>query len=89
VVATPEAAPSRQPGLVVSLCSIAAGLVGFGVPVVGMLASLAGICLGIWGFRLGRAARYPRSTVCGVTGISISVLSFVFWPYVMLSSSYH
>jgi hypothetical protein len=87
--AAPVAAVKYQPGLVVSLCSIATGLVGFGVPVVGMLASLAGIGLGIWGFRLGRAARYPRSIVCSVTGISISVLSFVFWPYVMLSSSYH
>jgi hypothetical protein len=89
VTTTPEAAPKQQPGLVVSLCSIAVGLIGFGVPVVGMLASLAGIGLGIWGFRLGRIARYPRGTVCGIAGISISILSFVFWPYVMLSSSYH
>lgn len=82
-------APSEQPGFVVSLCSIAAGLIGFGVPVLGMLASCAGIGLGIWGFRQGRAAHYPRSVVCGIAGISVSVLSFVFWPYVMLSSSYH
>ena len=68
---------------------IAAGLIGFSVPVIGMIASCIGIWLGVRGFRRGRAARYPRSIVCGVTGISISVLSFVFWPYVMLSSSYH
>jgi hypothetical protein len=88
-VATPAAVLKQQPGLVISLCSIAAGLIGFGVPVLGMLASCAGIGLGIWGFRQGRAAHYPRSIVCGIAGISVSVLSFVFWPYVMLSSSYH
>jgi hypothetical protein len=87
-VPTPIVLPS-QPGFGISLCSIAAGLVGFGVPVVGMLASCAGIGLGIWGFRQGRAAHYRRSIVCGITGISVSIVSFVFWPYVMLSSSYH
>jgi hypothetical protein len=87
VVATPAAVLKPQPGLVVGLCSIAAGLIGFGV--LGMLASCAGIGLGIWGFRQGRAAHYPRSIVCGIAGIAVSVLSFVFWPYVMLSSSYH
>ena len=86
---TPEAAPKQQPGLVVGLCSIGAGLVGFSVPVLGMLVSLGGIGLGIWGFRQGRAAHYRRSIVCGITGISVSIVSFVFWPYVMLSSSYH
>ena len=78
----------QQPGLVISLCSIAAGLIGFGVPVLGMLASCAGIGLGIWGFRRGRAAHYPRSVACGIAGISVSILSFVFWTYVLLSSSY-
>jgi len=88
-VPTPVVALKQQPGLVISLCSIAAGLMGFGVPVLGMLASCVGIGLGIWGFRQGRAAHYRRSIVCGIAGISVSVLSFVFWPYVMLSSSYH
>ncbi len=89
MVATPEAAPNQQPGLVVSLCSIAASLIGFSVPVIGMIASCIGIWLGVRGFRRGRAAHYTAGTVCGVIGLSVSVLSFVFWPYVMLSSSYH
>jgi hypothetical protein len=79
----------NQPGFVVGLCSIAAGLVGFGMPVVGMLVSCIGIGLGIWAFRKGRAAHYRRSIVCGIAGIVLSVLSFVFWPYVMVASSYH
>jgi hypothetical protein len=81
-------APAKQPGFVVSLCSIAAGLVGFGVPVVGMLASLAGIGLGIWGFRQGRAAHFLRSIACGLIGIAVSVGGIVFWVCVVLFESY-
>jgi hypothetical protein len=87
VAVAPVALP-QQPGFGVGLCSIALGVLGFGVPVLGMLASCAGIGLGIWGFRRGRAAHYPRSVACGIAGISVSILSFVFWPYVLLSSSY-
>jgi hypothetical protein len=79
----------NQPGFLISLCSIAAGLVGFGMPVVGMLVSCVGVGLGIWALRRGRAAHYRRSVVCGIVGISLSVLSFVFWPYVIVTSSYH
>jgi hypothetical protein len=86
---TPVVALKPQPGLVVSLCSIAAGLIGFGVPVLGMLASCAGIGLGIWGFRQGRAAHYTPSIACGIIGTSISVLSIVFWVCAILFESYH
>jgi hypothetical protein len=79
----------QQPGLVISLCSIAAGLIGFGVPALGMLASCAGIGLGIWGFRQGRAAHYTPSIACGIIGTSISVLSIVFWVCAILFESYH
>ena len=82
------AVPSQQPGFIIGLCSIAAGLIGFGVPVVGMLGSLAGIGLGIWGFRLGRPAHYPRSITCGLIGVTLSVLSIVFCVCVVLFSSY-
>jgi hypothetical protein len=86
---TLPSAVQSQPGFVVSLCSIGAGLVGFGVPVLGMLASLAGIGLGIWGFRQGRAAHYSRSVVCSLIGIAVSALSIVFWVCVVLFESYH
>ena len=77
-----EAVQNPQPGLVVGLCSIAAGLIGFAVPVIGMIASLAGIRLGVWAFRQGHAARYAPSTICGLIGI-------VFWVCVVLFESYH
>jgi hypothetical protein len=79
---------NRQPGFVVSLCSIAAGLVGFGVPVIGMIASFAGIGLGVWGFRQGRAAHYTPSVTCGLIGITVSVLGIVFWVCAILFESY-
>jgi hypothetical protein len=78
-----------QPGFVVSLCSIAAGLVGFSVPVLGMIASCAGIWLGIWGFHQGRAARYTPSVACGLVGLILSLLSIVFWVCAILFESYH
>jgi hypothetical protein len=86
---TPAAVQNQQPGLVVSLCSIAAGMVGFGVPVLGVIAACVGIWLGVWGFRQGRAAHYTPSIICGVIGISVSVLSIVFWVCVVLFESYH
>jgi hypothetical protein len=87
---SPEAPiPSQQPGFVVSLCSVAAGLVGFGVPVLGMIASCAGIWLGIRGFRKGRAAHYTPSMTCGIGGIAVSVLGIVFWVCAILFESYH
>jgi hypothetical protein len=82
------AAENPQPGLVAGLCSIAAGLVGFGVPVLGTIASCAGIGLGIWGFRQGRAAHYTRGAVCGLVGVSVSVLGIVFWVCAVLFESY-
>jgi hypothetical protein len=81
-------APCRQPGFVVGLCSIAAGLIGFGVPIIGMLASLVGIGLGIWAIRQGRAAHYRPSIICGILGASVAGLSIVFWVCVVLFESY-
>ena len=86
---TPEAAPKQQPGLVVGLCSIGAGLVGFSVPVLGMLVSLGGIGLGIWGFRQGRAGHSPRSVACSLIGIAVSIGGIVFWVCALLFESYH
>ncbi len=83
------AAQQQQPGLVVSLCAIAVGLVGFGVPILGMIASCVGIGLGIWGFRQGRVGSYTTGIVCGLVGIAVSVLGIVFWVCVVLFESYH
>ena len=87
-VSTPEDLP-KQPGFVASLCSIAAGLIGFGVPVLGMIASCAGIGLGIWGFRQGRSAHYAPGSICGIVGVAVSVLGIVFWVCAILFESYH
>jgi hypothetical protein len=84
----PEAIQNPQPGLVIGLCSITAGMVGFGVPVIGMIASLAGIGLGVWAFRQGRAAGYRPASTCGLVGIAVSVLGIVFWVCVVLFESY-
>src|SRR5580704_11638024 len=78
-LATSAAAQNQQPGLVVGLLSIAAGLIGFGVPVLGMIASCAGIWLGVRGFRQSRPTRYTPGIVCGLVGTSASILSIVFW----------
>ena len=87
-MAEPATVSPQQPGFVVSLCSIAAGLVGFGVPVLGLIASFAGIALGIRGFRQGRAAGYRPSAICGLIGMAASVLGIVFWVCVVLFESY-
>jgi len=88
-IMTPAAAQNPQPGLVASLCSIAAGLVGFGVPVLGMIVSCVGIWLGVMGFRRGRAAHYNPGTVCGIVGAALSVLGIVYWVCAILFESYH
>jgi hypothetical protein len=87
-MSAPEAVRNPQPGLVAGLCSIAAGLVGFGVPVLGVMASFAGIALGIWACRQGRAAGYRPGATCGLIGIAASVLGIVFWVCVVLFESY-
>jgi hypothetical protein len=63
-------------------------VVGFGVPVLGMIASCVGIWLGIVGFRQGRATNYSPSIICGIIGISFGGLSIVYWMSVILFESY-
>lgn|SRR5271154_7199120 len=84
----PVAVQNQQPGLIVSVCSIVAGVVGFGVPILGMIASCIGIWLGVKGVRQGRAANYTPSTICGVIGISVAGLSIVYWVSAVLFESY-
>jgi hypothetical protein len=88
-LATSRAVQNQQPGLVVGLLSIAAGLIGFGVPVLGMIASCAGIWLGVRGFRQSRPTHYTPGIVCGLIGVSVSILGIVFWVCAILFESYH
>jgi hypothetical protein len=84
----PAAVQNRQPGLIVSVCSLVAGVVGFSVPILGMIASCVGIWLGVKGVRQGRAATHTASIICGVIGISVSGLSIVYWVSAVLFESY-
>ena len=85
-----EARPIRdaRPGLTAGLGSIVAGVIGFCVPVVGMIASCAGIYLGVKAIRRGRASRDRTNLACGVTGTTLSGLGIVFWVIVILFESY-
>jgi hypothetical protein len=89
--ATPPAANGlvAQPGLIVGLCAIALGLIGFSIPVLGTIASCIGIWLGIGGFRHGRSMHYTPGVACGLIGISVSVLSIIYWVCAILFESYH
>jgi protein-S-isoprenylcysteine O-methyltransferase Ste14 len=87
-VTNPAAVQNQQPGLAVGVCSIVAGVVGFSIPVLGMIASCAGIWLGVRGFRQGRAGNYAPSIVCAIIGISLSGLGIVFWVTAVLFESY-
>jgi len=88
-VTNPAAVQNQQPGLGVSICSIIAGVVGFSIPILGMIASCIGIWLGVRGFRQGRAGNYTPGIICAVIGIFLSVLSIVYWVSAVLFESYH
>ena len=84
-------APAVQqplPGLIAGVCSIVAGIVGFSVPVLGMVASCVGIWLGVRAFRAGRSANYRPSAICGGIGIAASILGMVFWVCAVMFESY-
>ena len=88
-VTDPAAVQNQQPGLVISICSIGAGVVGFGIPILGMIASCIGIWLGVRGFRQGRAGNYTPSIICAIIGIFLSGLSIIYWVSAILFESYH
>lgn len=88
IIPSAEAVQQLLPGLVAGVCSIVASIVGFSVPVVGMVASFAGIWLGVRAIRTGRAAGYRPSAICGGIGIIVSLLGIVFWVCVILFESY-
>lgn len=83
-----EAVQTPAPGLIAGIGSIVTAVIGFGVPVLGMVASCVGIWLGITAVRRGRSTRYNPSVTCGVIGISLAVLGIVFWVCVVLFESY-
>jgi uncharacterized membrane protein HdeD (DUF308 family) len=79
---------NEQPGLIAGVCSIVAGVTGFSVPVVGMIASCVGIWLGVSGFRRGRSASYRPSIICGIIGALVSILGIAYWVSAVLFESY-
>lgn len=84
-----SAAPNRQPGLIAGACAIFAGAVGFGIPILGMVASGVGIWLGIKAVRQGRRSNYTPSVACGAIGAALSALAIVFWVCVAVFESHH
>jgi len=76
------------PGLIAGIGSIVAGVIGFSIPVLGMVVSCVGIWLGIRAMRAGRAARYSTSTTCGIIGTGVSVVGIAFWVCAILFESY-
>jgi hypothetical protein len=88
-VTDPAPAVNQQPGLAAGVCSIVAGVVGFSIPVLGMIASCIGIWLGVRGFQQGRAGNYAPGVICAIIGIFLSGLSIVFWVSAILFESYH
>jgi hypothetical protein len=87
-VTNPAAVQNQQPGLAVSVCSIVAGVVGFSIPILGMIASCVGIWLGVRGFRQGRAGNYTPNIICAIIGMFLSGLSIVYWVSAILFESY-
>jgi len=81
--------PVPAPGVISGVLSIIAGGAGFGIPIVGMIGSLIGIWLGIMAIRRGRSSRYSPATICGVIGLTLSVLSIAYWVSAVLFESYH
>ena len=84
-----EDAQKPLPGMIAGVGSVICGVLGFCVPVVGMVAACIGIWLGILAIRQGRVGRYTPSVVCGAIGITLSALSIVFWVCAVLFESYH
>jgi hypothetical protein len=84
----PAVGQQAKHGLHAALGSIAAGVVGFCVPVLGMAASCAGIWLGMIAVRRGRAANDRANLVCGIIGTALSALGIVFWVMAVLFESY-
>jgi len=82
------AVPNQQPGLIAGVCSIIAGAAGFAIPILGMVASCVGIWLGIKAIRQGRGGTYKPSVTCGIVGVSLAVLSIVYWVCVVLFESH-
>ena len=88
-IAPPAAVSTSQPGMIAGIGSIICGLIGFGIPVLGILVACVGIWLGVLAVLRARRTMARSSTICGIAGISLSVLSIVYWVCVILFESYH
>lgn len=74
--------------MIAGIGSIVAGVIGFSIPVAGIVVSCVGIWLGIKGIRQGRAENYRPSIMCGISGLGIAGLGIVFWACAILFESY-
>lgn len=88
-IAPPASVPVSQPGLIAGVGSIICGLIGFGIPVLGILVACVGIWLGVLAILRARRTAARSSMICGIAGISLSVLGIVYWVCVVLFESYH
>jgi hypothetical protein len=77
-----------RPSLFFAICSIVAGVIGFGIPVVGMAVACIGIWFGIKAIRQSRAADDKPGITCGIVGLSLCILSIVYWVCAILFESY-
>ena len=68
-----------QPGLIGAVCSIVAGVLGFIIPVLGIIGSGVGLWLGIKALKIGQMSKYNPTTICGVIGIAIAGLAIFYW----------
>ena len=77
-----------RPSLFFAIGSIVAGVIGFGIPVVGMAVACVGIWFGIKAIRQARTTRDKPGLTCGIVGLSLCLLSIVYWVCAVLFESY-
>ena len=80
--------PPPRPGLFFAIASIVAGVIGFAIPVVGMAVACIGIWFGIKAIRQARASSDKPGLTCGIVGLSLCLLSIVYWICAVLFESY-
>ena len=80
--------PAQKPSLFFAIASIVAGVIGFAIPVAGMAVACVGIWFGIKAIRQGRTTHDKPGVTCGIVGLSLCLLSIVYWVCAILFESY-
>jgi len=81
-------AQNPRPSLFFAIASIVAGVIGFAIPVAGMAVACIGIWFGIKAIRQARATNDKLGITCGIVGLSLCLLSIVYWVCAVLFESY-